>query len=306
MSLLALLKRPGPNGFGYGSTASDVVAGVDLSGKTFLVTGINSGLGLETVRALAARGGYVIGAARTAAKAEQALASVSAKGTGVACDLADPPSVREAVKAVRAVGRPLDGIVCNAGIMALPKLQQRHGYELQFFTNHVGHFMLVTGLLDVLTPDARVVVTSSDAHRQAPRGGVQLDNLSGEKSYGAWSAYGQSKIANILFARQLARRFAGSKRTANALHPGVIATNLTRHMSPVLRGVWAGISPLFLKTPAQGAATQTFLAASPLAAGVTGEYFSDCNPARARREAYDDELAEKLWRKTEEIVAALP
>lgn len=306
MSLLALLRRPGPNGFGYGSTAADVVAGVDLSGKTFLVTGINSGLGLETVRALAARGGYVIGAARTAAKAEQALAQVSAKGTGVECDLADPPSVRAAVKAVRAVGRPLDAVVCNAGIMALPKLQQRHGYELQFFTNHVGHFMLVTGLLDALTSEGRVVVTSSDAHRQAPRGGVELDNLGGERGYGAWSAYGQSKIANILFARQLARRFQGSKRTANALHPGVIATNLTRHMNPVLRGAWAGISPLFLKTPAQGAATQTFLAASPLAAGVTGEYFADCNPARARRDAHDDELAAKLWSKTEEIVAGLP
>jgi WW domain-containing oxidoreductase len=279
---------------------------VDLAGKSFLVTGVTSGLGLETVRALAARGGHVIGAARTAAKAEQALASVGAKGTAVECELAEPGSVRAAVKAVRALGRPLDAIVCNAGIMALPTLQQRHGYELQFFTNHVGHFMLVTGLLDALAPAGRVVVTSSDAHRQAPRGGIELDNLSGETGYGAWRAYGQSKLANILFARELARRFTGSKRTANALHPGVIATNLTRHMSPVLRGIWTAVGPVLLKTPAQGAATQTFLAASPLAAGVTGEYFADCNAARARRDAYDADLAARLWTKTEEIVAALP
>lgn len=307
MSLIAAFKPKGPTGFGYGSTASDVTEGVSLAGKTILVTGCNSGLGLETMRVLAARGAHVIGAARTEAKAAEAAAAVTGKATGVACELSDPASVRACVDTVKQMA-PLDAIVANAGIMALPKLNQAHGYELQFFTNHIGHFILVTGLLDRLAEDGRVVMLSSAAHQMAPVGGIQFDNLSGEREYKGWVAYGQSKIANLLFAKELARRFAGSRRTANAIHPGVIATNLGRHLgmsSLVASAVWGLGNLLFLKTIPQGAATQCYVAANPKAATISGEYWADCNVAKARAEADDPALAAKLWEVSEKIVAGL-
>ena len=207
MSVYAFFKPKGPSGFGYGSTAEEVTAGLSLAGKTVLITGCNSGLGLEAMRVLAGRGAHVIGAARTLDKANAAAATVSGKAEGVACELADPASVRACVAAVKAKGVALDAIIANAGIMALPRLNQAFGYELQFFTNHIGHFILVTGLLDQLANDGRVVMLSSAAHMMAPKEGIQFDNLSGEKSYSPWAAYGQSKLANLLFAKQLARRF---------------------------------------------------------------------------------------------------
>jgi WW domain-containing oxidoreductase len=307
MSLIALFKPKGPTGFGYGSSASDVTEGVSLAGKTILVTGCNSGLGLETMRVLAGRGAHVIGAARTEAKAKEAAATVSGKATGVACELSDPASVRACVETVRQMGVPLDSIIANAGIMALPKLNQAHGYELQFFTNHIGHFILVTGLLDRLADDGRVVMLSSAAHQMAPAGGIQFDNLSGEHGYKGWVAYGQSKIANLLFAKELSRRFAGTKKTANAVHPGVIATNLGRHLGfPAAVNFAYGIAnALFLKSIPQGAATQCYVAANPKAATISGEYWADCNVAKPRAGANDPALAAKLWDVSEKIVAGL-
>jgi WW domain-containing oxidoreductase len=308
MSLIAAFKPKGPTGFGYGSTASDVTEGASLVGKTILVTGCNSGLGLETMRVLAGRGAHVIGAARTEAKASEAAATVTGKATGVACELSEPASVRACVETVKNMGVPLDAIVANAGIMALPKLNQSHGYELQFFTNHIGHFILVTGLLDRLTDDGRVVMLSSAAHQMAPAGGIQFDNLSGERGYKGWVAYGQSKIANLLFAKELSRRFAGTRKTANAVHPGVIATNLGRHLgmsSVVASAVWGLGNALFLKTIPQGAATQCYVAANPKAATISGEYWADCNVAKPRAEADDPALAAKLWEVSEKIVAGL-
>lgn len=310
MSLLSKMKGKGPSGFGYGSSAEQVTEGVSLAGKTMLVTGCNSGIGLETMRVLALRGAHVLGTARTAAKADEAGKAATGPATqgkvsGFSCELADPASVRACVEAVKRTGVKLDAIVANAGIMALPSLEKAHGLELQFFTNHVGHFLLITGLLDVLADDARVVIVSSEAHRNAPKGGIQFDNLDGSKGYASWANYGQSKFANILFAKELAARFAGTKKTANALHPGVIATNLTRHMHPVLGAVWEMMSPLVLKSIPEGAATQTYLAANPAAAAFNGEYFSDCNVATPREDARDPELAKKLWSRTEEIVATL-
>lgn len=301
MSLASLLKGRGPSGFGYGSTAEEVTAGLDLSGKTYLVTGVGSGLGLETARVLSLRGAAIVALARTKDAAASALASASAKGTPVACDLSEPESVRAAVREVQA-GAMLDGIICNAGVMALPKRQVKHGVEMQFLTNHVGHFLLVTGLFDRLRDDARVVVLSSSAHRSAPRGGIRLDDLDASRGYSGWIAYGQSKLANILFARGLAKRFAGTKRTANAVHPGVIKTNLGRHMGVLIEIGYALGGPVFLKTIPQGAATQCFVATHPSLAGVTGKYFADCNEARPSRYAEDDALAEKLWSTTEELV----
>jgi WW domain-containing oxidoreductase len=309
MSLFGRLAPRGPHGFGYGSTAEEVTAGLDLSGKTFLVTGCNSGLGLETTRVLRLRGGHVVGTARSEAKANEAGAQTGPHGsfTGLACELAEPGSVRAAVRAIEERGFRFDAVIANAGIMALPRLEKAHGIELQFFTNHVGHFLLVTGLLGQLTEEGRVVMLSSRAHRNAPKEGIQFDNLSGDRGYSPWANYGQSKLANLLFAKGLQKRFAGTKRTANAVHPGVIHTNLGRNMEhPLKQLVLVLGDALAFKTIPQGAATQCFVAVSPAAAGVGGAYFSDCQVSRPRRDADDAELAERLWAKTEEIVAALP
>jgi WW domain-containing oxidoreductase len=309
MSLYSMLAPKGPNGFGYGSTAEDVTSGLDLKGKTVLVTGCNSGLGFETVRVLRLRGAHVIGTARTRAKADEAGASqggLAGAFTGLACELSDPRSVRACVADLQGRGTTLDAIIANAGIMALPKLEKSNGLELQFFTNHVGHFLLVTGLLDRLTDDARVVMVSSEAHRNAPKEGIQFDNLSGDRGYAPWAAYGQSKLANILFAKKLARRLEGTRKTANALHPGVIKTNLGRNMGSFAEVAFALVSPIALKNIPEGAATQCFVATSPKARGVTGEYFSNCQVIAPRADARDTALADRLWDKTEEIVAALP
>ncbi len=305
MSLYSMIAPKGSNGFGYGSTAEQVTEGVSLAGKTMVVTGCNSGLGLETMRVLALRGAHVIGTARTETKASEAGRSVSGKTTGVACELADPKSVRAAVETIKSKGLKIDAIVANAGIMALPSLETAFGYELQFFTNHVGHFMLVTGLLDSLSDDARVVILSSGAHLNAPKGGIDFENLDGKKGYSSWTFYGQSKFANILFAKELAKRIGG-KKTANALHPGVIQTNLGRHMNVVMRGALGIGSAIAMKSIPEGAATETYVAANPGAAGITGEYWADCNVTKCRADARDPELAKKLWQRTEEIVAGLP
>lgn len=310
MSLLGALKGTGPSGFGYGSSAEQVTEGLDLRGKTFLITGSTSGLGIETVRVLALRGARVLAAGRNREKVAQVFAGVSL-ATGdlvpVACELAEPHSVRQCVAFVKREGIRLDGIVCNAGIMALPELQQAFGYELQFFTNHVGHFLLVTELLSELTERGRVVMVSSGAHRWAPRQGIRFDNLSGERGYSAQGAYGQSKLANLLFAKQLARRFAqaGSTKTANAVHPGVIKTGLWRSMSPVVRLGLSAIEPLGLKSIAEGAATQCYVATRPELAGVSGEFFTDCNVAVPSAQARDAALAERLWTESERIVREL-
>lgn len=305
MSLVSMIKgRRGASGFGYASTAEEVTDGLDLRGKTFLVTGTTSGLGLETARVLGKRGARVIALARTKDKAAESLRSAGAEGEPVACELSEPSSVRAAVEAVRTAGASLDALILNAGIMALPQRTLKHGQELQFLTNHIGHFVLVTGLLDRLTERGRVVVLSSDAHRGAPSKGILFDDLSLSRGYSPWASYGQSKLANLLFARHLAKRLAGTKQTANAVHPGVIATNLGRHMS-IIGAFYKAADALFLKTVGEGAATQCFVATHPSLEGVTGEYFADCNVARSTRNGSDAAMAERLWTVTEEIVQKL-
>jgi WW domain-containing oxidoreductase len=307
MSLLATIRGKGPSGFGYGSTAEDVTAGISLAGRTILVTGAGSGLGTETVRVLASHGAHVIATGRTEESVRRACGSFGGAGGVVplACQLSEPASVRACAERVRTSEPRLDAVICNAGIMALPKLEQACGYELQFFTNHIGHFILVTSLLEHLTESARIVVVSSGAHGGAPKGGVQFENLSGEKGYSPWKAYGQSKLCNILFTKQLAKRMKGSGKTANALHPGVIATPLGRHMPGLFRATLTAVKPIFLKTVAQGAATQCYVATHPSLAGVTGEYFSHCNVAKPSAYAMDGALAERLWSESERIAATV-
>ncbi|RLB46533.1 MAG: hypothetical protein DRH23_12405, partial [Deltaproteobacteria bacterium] len=287
----------------YGSTAESVTEGLDLSGQTILLTGSNSGIGKETLRVLTKRGAHVIAAARTVEKAQAACDDVGGETTAVACELSDPASVQACVERVVALGRPLDAIICNAGIMALPTLNQKLGYELQFFTNHIGHFILVTSLLDTLAENGRVVMVSSDAHNGAPKEGIQFDNLSGERGYGAWTSYGQSKLANLLFASHLAKRLEGTGKTANSLHPGVIHTNLARSMNPIARGALAIGAPLVLKSVGEGAATQVYLAVHPNVGGVAGKYFSDCNVGKSSSRGRDEEMAAKLWEVSEKIAA---
>jgi NAD(P)-dependent dehydrogenase (short-subunit alcohol dehydrogenase family) len=308
MSLLGLIKPLGPSGFGYRSTAEDVTQALSLEGKTVLVTGATSGIGRESARVLAARGAHVIATGRTADKALTALAGCPGKFTFVACELSEPASVRAAVQTVRETGVLLDAILGNAGIMALETRTVQHGFEAQFFTNHIGHFILVTGLLDRLTSHGRVVLTSSEGHRAAPPGGIYFDDLDGAKGYNPWRFYGQSKFANILFAKELARRFQGSGRVASAVHPGVIQTALTRNlgsMSSLADVAMAIASPIALKSIPEGAATQVWGAVHPDAAAFNGAYLKDCNVASARTDTDDAQTAARLWTRSEEIVAAL-
>ena len=294
--------RPVPpmSAFGKRSTAEEVTAGMDLTGRTALVTGCNSGLGLETMRVLALRGAHVIGAARTLEKAEKACASVTGKTTPLALELTDLPGIVAAAGQVADMDVPLDMLILNAGIMQLPELQIVNGVERQFAVNHVGHFLLTMRLLEqVVAADAgRVVVVSSGAHRWAPQG-IRFDNLDGSQDYNPREAYGVSKTANGLFSRELARRLAKTSATSNSLHPGVIPTNLARHLP---QRDYDMSNPMF-KTIPEGTATQCYVATHPELAGVTGYYFDDCNPAVPNAHMQDDAMAAKLWAVSEDLVA---
>ena len=187
-------------------------------------------------------------------------------------------------------------LICNAGIMGLPKLEQVRGIEKQFAVNHLGHFVLVLNLLEGVkaAPQGRVVVVSSQLHARAPAGGIQFDNLSGVHGYDPFQAYAHSKLANGLFARELARRLKGTRATANALHPGVIKTNIVRHLpAEVQGGNWDD------RTAEQGAATTCYVVTHPALAGVSGYYFADCNPATPSEHMQDDALAARLWAVSE-------
>lgn len=305
MSFFAMFKSAGPTGFGYGSTAEQVSEGVSLAGQTILVTGCNSGIGQEACRVLALRCALVLGTARTKEKAVAACFAFPGKAIGYACELANPSSVRACVEAIIADGHRLDAIICNAGIMMPPKLEKSHGYELQFFTNYIGHFILVTGLLGQLKDNGRVVMVSSEGHRSAPIGGIDFDNLSGDKNYQPLTAYGQSKMANLLFAKELQRRFAGSGKTAYAVHPGVVSTNLARNLRSVLRWMLAVTAPIFLKTVGEGAATEVFAAVNAKALPLAGNYLADSNAKKPRADAENAMLASRLWVKSEEILDLL-
>jgi WW domain-containing oxidoreductase len=290
--------------FGKRTTAEEVLAGLGLTGQTILVTGCNAGIGFETLRALAAHGAHVIGLARSQETATAACAKAPGETTPIACDLADAASIAGAIAAVKGTGRPLDAIVANAGIMALPKLQTRDGVELQFLVNHIGHFQLVTGLLDqVRDQTGRIAIVSSSAGVSwAPKDGILFDNLDGSRFYRPTLFYGQSKLANALFAKELSRR-VGRGIVVNSLHPGVIAsTSLGRHLGG-LGGVLFSLAAPFTKSIAQGAATQVLLVAHPSVAGVTGEYWADCRIVRGNPLLADTALAQRLWTVSEEIVA---
>ena len=285
------------------STAEEVTAGLDLSGMTAVVTGANSGLGYESMRVLALRGAHVIGTARTLEKAAEACASVAGQTTPVALELTDFPSVVACATMIAALGRPLDILLCNAGVMEVPTAEQINGIERHFVTNHLGHFLLTQRLLPQLkaAPQGRVVVVSSGAYKQAPAAGIEFDNLSGERDYEPRKAYGQSKLANYLFVRELARRVEGTRVTANALQPGVIMTNLGRYL-PWYQIVTAKlVGWTFMKSVEAGASTQVYLATWPRLANVSGYFFKDCNPFLPGGNMENDKLAARLWAVSEDL-----
>ena len=305
--------------FGATSTAHEVLARVDLTGRRAIVTGGASGIGLETARALAAAGAEVTLAVRSVDAGESAAADIRSTGrsqsvTVLPLDLADQASIRSFVDSWNG---PLHILVDNAGVMAPPETRTPEGWELQFATNHLGHFALTTGLHDSLAQagDARVVIVSSVGHVNAD---VDFDDINFERRpYDAFDAYGQSKTANVLFAVEAAKRWAKDGITVNALNPGRISgTNLSRHIGDVAAAP-ARFDPsstdVSYKNTEQGAATSTLLAASPLLAGVTGKYFEDCNEAvpfvpGVRRGvaswALDPEHAAKLWQVSLDMIGA--
>lgn len=287
------------------STAEQVTAGIDLAGRTVLVTGATSGLGLETMRVLHARGARVLGTGRTLDKASAACASVGERCTPLALELEDLDSVRACSDAVRALGVPVDVLVCNAGIMNLPALEQVRGIEKHFFVNHLGHFLLVNRLLPQVqaAPQGRVVVVTSSAYKWAPPAGIELEDLGQSKGeYSAQEAYGIAKTANGLFSLELARRFQGTAATSNSVNPGAVDTNLWRHL-PAWQRAFTPLLRLMIKSPAQGAATQCYVATAPALATVSGHYFSDCNPEVPGGQMRNAELAQRLWAKSEELCA---
>ncbi len=295
--------NPPKSEFGANSTAEEVTAGLDLSGRTYAITGANSGLGYETTRVLASRGAHVLAIARTMEKAEQACATIQGDTTPYFLDLAELDSVANAGAAIRASGVTLDGLICNAGIMALPELQQVNGIERQFAVNHLGHFVLINQLMEQVAAaeQGRFVILSSLAHRRAPEVGIEFDNLSGERDYTPWGAYGHSKLANALCSLELARRLQGTATTSNSLHPGVINTNLGRNLPWYQRVLGKLVGWTFMKSVEEGAATSCYVATHPDLAKVSGHYFADCNPADGTDNLRNEELAAQLWAVSEDL-----
>jgi NAD(P)-dependent dehydrogenase (short-subunit alcohol dehydrogenase family) len=280
--------------FGATSTAEEVTAGLDLAGKTAVVTGCNSGIGYETMRVLALRGAHVIGTARTADKAEAACASVRGEATPVVLELADFDSVVACADRIVALRRSIDIVICNAGVL-LGELRQVRGLEMSFVVNHLGHFILANRLIDsvLAAPQGRVVVVGSNNHKQAPDGGIQFDRLSGE---GWRNYYHHSKLANGLFSLQLAKRLQGTRATSNCVTPGPVrGTNILRNVSNSSDG--------YAKSVEQGAATQCYVATHPSLAGVSGVYFQDCNPAEQSAYQADAAMAERLWNVSAQLTA---
>jgi len=281
------------------ATAEAITAGIDLSGRTAVVTGVNSGIGRETMRVLALRGAHVLGTARTPEKARAACAGVPGRTTPFALELESLASVARCADDVLALDVPIDMLICNAGIF-VPRLEQVGGLEKHFAVNHLGHFVLVSRLIErvLAAEQGQVVIVGSGAHRYAPRAGIELDNLSGARDFNARRAYGQSKLANGLFARELARRLDGTRATANVVHPGVVVTAIARKLP-----FWQRLAFRLLcrKSVEQGAATTCYAATDPSLAGVSGCYFADCAPRAPRPNMLDDALAARLWQVSTDL-----
>jgi len=297
---LTLDKRYPIGPFGADSTAEEVTADLDLSGKTALVTGCTSGLGYETMRVLALRGAHVIGTGRTLEKAAAACASVTGTTTPLALELTDFNSAVACAEAVNAMGLELDMLICNAGINSFGDLELVNGVDKVFVVNFLGHFVLVNQLLPQMLAagSGRIVHVGSRAgYLRAPAEGIDFDNLRGEGTYDASEAYGRSKLANALFSLALAERLQGTGVTSNVVHPGLVTTNIARTAPMIMREAFELLGPLFAKSPAEGAATQVYVATNPLLESVSGAYFVDCNPVTVSGDhhMFDRDQAARLW-----------
>ena len=314
------------NVWGATSTADEVLSGTDLHGKHILVTGVSAGIGVETARALAAHGAQVTGAARDLEKAAAATAQVrkdaAANGGSfelIALDLASLKSVRACADELLARGEAFDVVIANAGVMATPFRHTLDGFETQFGTNHLGHFVLVNRIASLLKPGSRLVNLSSAGHRYAD---VNLEDPNFEHSrYEEFIAYGRSKTANVLFAVEFDRRHKARGVRATALHPGGIQTELSRYMTPEARDQLIarinasqpkGAPPFRYKSIPQGAATSVWAACVADAAAIGGRYCEDCHVAEIAADpairagvqpyAVDPQHAQALWQKSEEWV----
>lgn len=317
--------------FGASSTTDEVLTDVDLRGKRILVTGVSAGLGVETARSLVAHGAHVVGAARDLDKARRATEQVQkdAKANGgkfelIELDLANLKSVRACADALLKKGEPFDVIIANAGVMATPLGKTADGFETQFGTNHLGHFVFVNRIAPLLRAGGRLINLSSSGHRFS---NVDLDDPNFEKTpYDPWAAYGRSKTANILFAVAFDKRHRNRGVRAAAVHPGGIQTELGRHLSDgdlqklvdTINQQLAteGKDSFKWKTIPQGAATSVWAAVVASADEIGGQYCENCHVGRVvaddatitavsegvRGYALDANAAESLWKKSEELV----
>ncbi|WP_323791194.1 oxidoreductase [Nocardioides sp.] len=312
-------QRPLGSGFGATSTAADVLDGIDLGGRTALVTGGYAGIGLEIVRALVGAGARVLAPARRPDEARRTLGDLVDAGVEVAAmDLADQQQVASYAADVVSAGRRLDLVIDNAGIMALPETRTDRGWEMQLATNHLGHYALVNHLWPAVAEGARVVSVSSSGHYYSP---MRWDDPWLESDYDKWLAYGQSKTANVLFAVGLDARGRARGVQASSVHPGAILTNLGKHLTDedvaalLAPDADGNVSIPEFKTPEQGAATAVWAATSPLLVGHGGAYLVDCDVAPwagddedggsdsrgVKRYAVDPDEAERLWAWSAEL-----
>ncbi|XP_026035491.1 retinol dehydrogenase 12 [Astatotilapia calliptera] len=269
-----------------------------LDGKTVVITGANTGIGKETAKDLARRGARIIMACRDLERAEEARTDIL-EDTGNEnvvirkLDLSDTKSIRAFAEVVINEEKQVNILINNAGIMMCPYSKTVDGFEMQLGVNHLGHVLLTYLLLDLIkrSAPARIVVVASVAHTWT---GLRLDDINSEKSYDAMKAYGQSKLANVLFAGSLAKRLQGTGVSVFSLHPGVVQSDLWRHQHQCIQ-VAVKIFKVFTKTTVEGAQTTIYCAAEPGLESLSGGYFSDCAPARCSRTASDDDLAQKLW-----------
>ena len=315
-------QKPLGSGFGAKSSAADVMDGVDLSGKTAIVTGGYSGIGLETTRALVAAGAEVIVPVRNIEKADKNLASIKGAVETRQMDLGDLVSVQNCAAEIAGNHDKIHILINNAGIMACAETRIGNNWEAQFATNHIGHFVFTKELMPYLknANGARVVCLSSTAHRRSP---IRWDDIHFQKTdYEKWDAYGQSKTANALFARNLNRLMSSDGIQAFSVHPGGIMTPLQRHLEKeeMMALGWVDESgevpealKAFFKTPEQGCSTTLWCATSELLNDRGGEYCEDCDIAQLASEdspryfhvdpwAADDDAAARLWDETEKMV----
>uniref|UniRef100_R4GC18 NADP-retinol dehydrogenase n=1 Tax=Anolis carolinensis TaxID=28377 RepID=R4GC18_ANOCA len=294
LPLLGLLAAPYIRKYFAGGKCTSTAK---LNGKVVVITGANTGIGKETAKDLAGRGARVILACRDMVKAEAAASEIRTK-TGnqqviaKKLDLADTKSIREFAENFLEEEKELHILINNAGVMMCPYSKTADGFEMHFGVNHLGHFLLTFLLTECLKKSApsRIVNVSSLAHHG---GRIRFEDLQGEKSYQWGLAYCHSKLAGILFTRELARRLQGTGVTVNALHPGTVASDLPRH-STIMNFLWK-LLPFLLKTPQEGAQTSVYCAVAEELGSVSGKYFSDCKPAYVSPQGRDDETAKKLW-----------